>query len=73
MKRAATLALAFVLATCASISSTWAGDVIRIGVLNDQSGVFADNGGIGSIAAARLAAEDFGNNVIGTAGARWPF
>jgi branched-chain amino acid transport system substrate-binding protein len=65
MKRAATLALAFVLAACASISSTWAGDVIRIGVLNDQSGVFADNGGIGSIAAARLAAEDFGNNVIG--------
>ncbi len=42
-----------------------AGDVIRIGVLNDQSGVFADNGGVGSIVAARLAAEDFGNSILG--------
>jgi branched-chain amino acid transport system substrate-binding protein len=42
-----------------------ANDVIRIGVLNDQSGVFADNGGVGSIAAARLAAEDFGNTMLG--------
>ncbi|MBE7243689.1 MAG: ABC transporter substrate-binding protein [Actinomycetospora chiangmaiensis] len=41
------------------------GDVIRIGVLNDQSGVFADNGGVGSVVAARLAAEDFGNTVLG--------
>ncbi|TDR85493.1 ABC transporter substrate-binding protein [Enterovirga rhinocerotis] len=42
-----------------------AGDVIRIGVLNDQSGVFADNGGLGSVAAARLAAEEFGNTILG--------
>jgi branched-chain amino acid transport system substrate-binding protein len=42
-----------------------AGDVIRIGVLNDQSGVFADNGGVGSIVAARLAVEDFGNTILG--------
>ena len=28
---------------------------IKIGVLNDQSGVFADNGGTGSVAAAKLA------------------
>jgi len=42
-----------------------AGDVIRIGVLNDQSGVFQDNGGLGSVAAARLAAEDFGNEILG--------
>jgi branched-chain amino acid transport system substrate-binding protein len=46
-------------------SALAAGDVIRIGVLNDQSGVFADNGGIGSVAAARLAAEDFGNEILG--------
>lgn len=42
-----------------------AGDVIRIGVLNDQSGVFADNGGLGSVAAAKLAAEEFGNQILG--------
>jgi branched-chain amino acid transport system substrate-binding protein len=41
------------------------GDVVRIGVLNDQSTVFAANGGMGSVVAARLAAEDFGGTVLG--------
>ncbi len=41
------------------------GDTIRIGVLNDQTGVFADNGGAGSVIAARLAAEDAGGSVLG--------
>src|ERR1700742_1352159 len=42
-----------------------AAETIKIGVLNDQSGVFADNGGVGSIAAAKLAAEDFGGEILG--------
>jgi branched-chain amino acid transport system substrate-binding protein len=42
-----------------------AAETIKIGVLNDQSGVFADNGGAGSIAAAKLAAEDFGGEIAG--------
>src|ERR1700742_457048 len=42
-----------------------AADTIKIGVLNDQSGVFADNGGVGSVAAAKLAAEDFGGELLG--------
>ncbi|WP_213741749.1 ABC transporter substrate-binding protein [Bradyrhizobium sp. dw_411] len=42
-----------------------AAETIRIGVLNDQSGVFADNGGVGSVAAAKLAAEDFGGEILG--------
>lgn len=42
-----------------------AAETIKIGVLNDQSGVFADNGGVGSVAAARLAAEDFGGELLG--------
>jgi branched-chain amino acid transport system substrate-binding protein len=42
-----------------------AADTIKIGVLNDQSGVFADNGGAGSVAAAKLAAEDFGGEILG--------
>ncbi|WP_029009063.1 ABC transporter substrate-binding protein [Azospirillum halopraeferens] len=41
-----------------------AADAIRIGVLNDQSGVFADNGGMGSVIAARLAVEDFGKTTV---------
>ena len=42
-----------------------AAETIKIGVLNDQSGVFADNGGVGSVAAAKLAAEDFGGELLG--------
>lgn len=42
-----------------------AADTIKIGVLNDQSGVFADNGGMGSVAAAKLAVEDFGGQLLG--------
>jgi branched-chain amino acid transport system substrate-binding protein len=38
---------------------------IRIGVLNDQSGVYADFGGPGSVVAARLAVEDAGRAVLG--------
>ncbi len=42
-----------------------AAETIKIGVLNDQSGVFADNGGAGSVAAAKLAVEDFGGELLG--------
>ncbi|WP_454918837.1 ABC transporter substrate-binding protein [Xanthobacter sediminis] len=38
---------------------------VRIGVINDQSGVYADFGGPGSVEAARMAAEDFGGTVLG--------
>lgn len=34
--------------------------VIKIGVLNDQSGLYADLAGQGSVTAARMAVEDFG-------------
>jgi branched-chain amino acid transport system substrate-binding protein len=39
--------------------------VVRIGVLNDQSGLYADLGGPGSVTAARMAAEDAGGKVLG--------
>ncbi|HQT76067.1 MAG TPA: ABC transporter substrate-binding protein [Rhodopila sp.] len=42
-----------------------AGDVVRIGVLNDQTGMNADLSGQGSVVAARLAVEDFGGTVLG--------
>src|SRR4030095_4815404 len=34
--------------------------VVKIGVLNDQSSLYADIGGQGSVVAARMAVEDFG-------------
>ena len=38
-------------------------NVVRIGILNDMTGIYADAGGKGSILAAQLAAEDFGGKV----------
>ena len=35
------------------------GNVVKIGVLNDQSGLYADLGGQGSVTAAKMAIEDF--------------
>lgn len=40
-------------------------NVVRIGVLGDMGGQFADIGGRGSVFAAELAAEDFGGKVAG--------
>lgn len=39
-------------------------DVIKIGVMNDQSGLYADITGQGSVLAARMAAEDAGGKVL---------
>jgi branched-chain amino acid transport system substrate-binding protein len=38
---------------------------VKIGILNDQSGVYADYGGKYSVEAARMAIEDFGGTVLG--------
>jgi branched-chain amino acid transport system substrate-binding protein len=38
---------------------------VKIGILNDQSGVYADFGGKSSVEAAKMAVEDFGGNVLG--------
>src|SRR5947207_2844848 len=40
-------------------------DRVRIGVLNDQSGVFATYQGIGSVIAAQMAVEDYGGKAAG--------
>ncbi|WAP69785.1 ABC transporter substrate-binding protein [Jiella pelagia] len=39
-------------------------DVVKIGILNDQSGVYADFGGKWSVTAAEMAAADFGGTVL---------
>jgi len=40
-------------------------NVVKIGVLNDMSSLYADVGGPGSVAAAKMAVEDFGGTVLG--------
>ena len=41
------------------------GDVVKVGVLTDMSGLYSDLGGQGSVEAARMAAADFGGKVLG--------
>jgi branched-chain amino acid transport system substrate-binding protein len=38
---------------------------IKIGILTDESGPYAQNGGLGNVAAARLAIADYGGKVLG--------
>src|SRR5215467_12042536 len=40
-------------------------NVVKVGVLNDQSSLYADLGGPGSVVAARMAVEDAGGTVLG--------
>ncbi len=41
-------------------------NAIRIGVLDDMSGPFADQQGMGDVVSARMAIEDFGGRVLGS-------
>jgi branched-chain amino acid transport system substrate-binding protein len=41
------------------------GNAVKIGVMNDQSGLYADLAGQGSVEAARMAVEDFGDGPDG--------
>lgn len=56
---------AFAFAAQAQDAGKISGNVVKIGILNDQSGVYADFGGKGSVEAARLAVQDFGGKVLG--------
>ncbi|UCI31006.1 ABC transporter substrate-binding protein [Mesorhizobium sp. B4-1-4] len=58
---AALLAAASIPASAAEISD----GKVKIGILNDQSGVYADFGGKWSVEAAKMAVEDFGGKVQG--------
>ena len=57
--RAMLAASAAMLLALAAARAEIPGNKLKIGVLNDQSGPFADQSGQGSVIAARLAAEDF--------------
>ena len=63
MKSKSTLSLfiaaAFALSATAA-HAQYSDGVIKIGVMNDQSGTYADLAGPGSVVAARMAVDDFG-------------
>lgn len=52
------------MAAIAAVAGTAHADELKLGVLNDLSGGFADLGGKGSIIAAQMAVDDFGGRVI---------
>jgi branched-chain amino acid transport system substrate-binding protein len=62
---AATCALALATGLSSNANAQVSGDAVKIGVLNDQSGLYADFGGRGSVIAAQMAVEDFGGKVLG--------
>src|ERR1700687_4332499 len=67
MNHQRSLRMAMVLSCVAGAASAQMTDkVIKIGVLNDQSGLYADLSGQGSVVAAKMAVEDFGGKVDGT-------
>jgi branched-chain amino acid transport system substrate-binding protein len=59
MKKLATIAALAVLSTGPAFAQFTDG-VIKIGVMNDMAGTYADLAGPGSVVAARMAVEDFG-------------
>src|SRR5271165_7545217 len=65
MKTAFFAAIAALLAFGTTASAEISGDVVKIGVLNDMSSLYADISGPGSVEAARMAIADFGGAVNG--------
>ena len=64
MRRNVIAALALMLWGVGFTAAAVAQQPVKLGVLNDQSGLYADLSGMGSVHAARMAVEDFG-------GKRW--
>jgi branched-chain amino acid transport system substrate-binding protein len=61
----AALALASGAAMTQGTQGKLSDDVLKIGVLTDMSGVYADFGGPGAVLAAKMAVEDFGGKMFG--------
>src|SRR3954453_15285432 len=67
MKRGAAVILGLTLVGIVSsnVYAQSADKALRIGVLGDESGPFADSGGMGTVYAAELAAQDLGKAIAG--------
>ncbi|KKX30635.1 ABC transporter substrate-binding protein [Rhizobium sp. LC145] len=65
MRKNLIASLAFLLAgSTAALGQSVSDGKVKIGILNDQSGVYADFGGKSSVEAAKMAVEDFGGKVL---------
>ncbi|CAD7039678.1 ABC transporter permease [Pseudorhizobium endolithicum] len=65
MRKNLITSLAFLLAgSTAALAQSASDGKVKIGILNDQSGVYADFGGKSSVEAAKMAIEDFGGKVL---------
>ena len=60
MKVRVLMAAAAIVALGAGVAAAQSGGPVKIGVLNDMSGLYSDIGGKGSVEAAKMAAEDAG-------------
>jgi branched-chain amino acid transport system substrate-binding protein len=60
-----TAVAAIVAVATLTASAQLSGKTVRIGVLTDESSIFSDGGGLGSVDAARMAIEDYGGMVAG--------
>src|SRR5262245_5890238 len=60
MKRLISLTALVIALGCGAAQAQYTGGTIKIGVMNDMSGTYADLSGQGSVVAARMAVEDFG-------------
>jgi branched-chain amino acid transport system substrate-binding protein len=65
MRKTILTPLAVFLASSAAFAQSASDGKVKIGILNDQSGVYADFGGKSSVEAAKMAVEDFGGKVLG--------
>jgi len=64
MKLSAAMAAALLVASALPAAAQVSDNKVKIGILNDQSGVYADFGGKWSYEAAKMAVEDFGGKVL---------
>src|SRR5580698_7687255 len=60
MKTTRSMIVTAALLASGSAFAQYTDGVVKIGVLTDMASLYADNGGPGSVVAARLAVEDFG-------------
>ncbi len=65
MKRLLGLTAIACILSCGTAWAQVSDGVVKLGVLNDMSGLYADVSGKGGVVAAQMAAEDFGGKVLG--------
>lgn len=64
MKRLFGLTIAASLLSCGAAWAQVSDGVVKLGVLNDMSSLYADASGKGGVLAAQMAVEDFGGKVL---------